>query len=119
MDPVNAYREKIGERLTRRLVQALKDKEIAQDDFAEISTFILDNIDNAKSNEELVQFLEDVARQWPFLSDMVVDEKKEAETQNVQEKVQQIDTLITQNKIDDALQVAKDATDGQNQGGVS
>ncbi len=115
MDPVDAYREKIGDRLTRRLAQALKDHEITQDEFAEVASYILENIDNARTAPELVQLLEEIGSQWSFLSDVVTEEKNESQNQEVSEKVQQIDTLISQNKIDDALKVARGSTEEANQ----
>jgi hypothetical protein len=117
MNPTDAYREKIGDRLTRQLAQLLKDGGIDRDELAEISTYILENIDKATSNSELLRFLENISAKWPFLSDMIVSEKNEVATQEQQGQVQQIGELIDQNKINDALEVAKDANDNQEQQG--
>ncbi len=125
MNPTDLYRDKIGDRLTRRLAQAYKDEEISRDELSEISTYILENIDKATDNSGILQFLENISAQWPFLSDMVAGEKEEISSQDQNEKVSQIDTLISENKIDEALKVAKDANqvsstndNNQSQGGT-
>jgi hypothetical protein len=110
MDSVTeAYKNKIGERLTLRLIRAVKDKEITQAELATISSYILENIEEAQSNSEVLEFLEDVAQKWPFLSALLSAEQvEEAEVINKQ-RIEQVGTLINQNKIDEALQVATDA----------
>jgi len=119
MDPVTeAYKNKIGERLTRRLIQALKDKEINQAELATISSYIMDNIDEAQSNSDLLEFLEDVAGKWPFLSALLSAEQTEKTQEENKVKIEQVGNLIDQNKIDEALKVATDANN-QGTGGVN
>ena len=110
MDPtMEAYKNKIGERLTKRLVQALRNKEITQAELATISSYVLENIDEAESNSELLEFLEDIAKKWPFLSALLSSEQAEKVEEENKGKIEQVGELIDQNKINEALKVATDA----------
>lgn len=113
MDPTDAYRNKIGERLTIRLAKAIKDQEISVDEYPEVSSYILENIDKATSNSELFQFLEDIAKKWPIFSDVSAGEQAEVAQKDTQEKVEEVKNLINENKIDDALKAATDANNKQ------
>jgi hypothetical protein len=117
MDSVTeAYKNKIGERLTRKLAQAVKGGQITPEELPNISSYILTNIDNAKTNSELLTFLEEVASKWPIFSETLTIEQSQNAEDNKEEKVEQITSLIDANKLDEALQIATD-TNSQMAGG--
>ena len=110
MDSVTeAYKNKIGERLTRKLAQAVKGGQIAPEELPNISSYILTNIDKAKTNSELLTFLEDIVNKWPIFSETLTVEQINKAEDNKSEKIEQISGLIDANKIDEALRVATDA----------
>jgi hypothetical protein len=117
MDSVTeAYKNKIGERITLRLIRALKDKEITQAELATISSYILENIDEVESNSDILEFLEEIAKKWPFLSALVSAEHVEETDAINKQKIAEVGTLLNQNKIDEALKVATDANNQENGG---
>ncbi len=119
MDSIDALRNQVGLTLTKRVAQALSDQEITRDELSQISKDILDNIYDATTKEELFKFLDDLAARWPFLSDTVSEEKNNtqgvSQNKDQQAQVSHIDTLINENKIDDALAAARKATTGETQ----
>lgn len=121
MNPVDAYRDKIGMTLLHRLADALKAGEIDRIELAEISTDILENIDKATTNAEILQYLEDLSGRWPFLKEMVTGEKNEATTQQDQAKIQEIGSMLNQVQADAAAQPTIDENNNTQteQGGVN
>lgn len=96
MDPTNAFKEKIGQRLTLRLAQAVQNKEITPEELPNIASYILENIDNKKTNAELVAFLDEISVKWPFFADTATSEKETAEMQEKNQKTQEITNQIQQ-----------------------
>jgi hypothetical protein len=114
MDPqasYEAYKDKIGERLTRKLISALEEKKITPEEVSEVSQYILANIDKARTNLELLDFTEHLASKWAIFSEIVNVEEAEIKENSKTEKVNEVQDLIEQNKIDEALKVATDAND--------
>lgn len=111
MNPDEAYKNKIGERVVRRIAQALKDKEISLEEASTMASYLLDNIDRAKDNLQLFNFLEGIAKKWPIFSNILTAEQGEIMDKKEKEAVEQASGLIRQNKIDEAIKVAEDATD--------
>lgn len=117
MNPDEAYKNKIGERLTRILLDALEKQEISEDEASDISSYILDNINKAKDNVQLFDFLTTLAKTWPIFSKALATEQEEILNNKKEEAIGQASGLIKENKIDEAIKVVENATD-QNKGGV-
>lgn len=105
-----AYKNKIGERLTKRIADALRGQEISQEEAANISSYILENIDKVEDNVQLVDFLTDLSQKWPIFSSILTTEQAEATQDKAKEAVEQVSGLIKENKIDEAIKVAETAT---------
>jgi vesicle coat complex subunit len=119
MDPITAaYKNKITERVARRLSSAVKSGEVTLDELPKVSSYILDNIDKAINNSELLTFLEELTKKYSFFSQLLTSEKVEVVEQNKQEALKEVGSLIDQNKIDEALKVATDAS-SQKTGGAN
>jgi hypothetical protein len=119
MDPFQAYKDKIEMRIAGILSDSLAKKIINIDESDEMATYILENIDLAKTNGELLTFVENLSAKWPIFS-TILTAPDQAETplptaNQIQEKTDQIvnatEDLIRENKLDEALQVAKAATE--------
>lgn len=113
MDPIEAYRNKIGERLTRRLAKALQDEKITKDELSEASSYILDNIDIAKDASQLVDFLSALSQKWPIFSDVLTLEEGEIKEEKEDEAIEKTEALIKESKFDEALKVAESATENR------
>lgn len=104
------YKNKIGERVTRRLAEALGDGEVSQEEAGKISSYILDNIDKVEDNVGLVDFLAGLSQKWPIFSSILIENQAESTKEKEQEAVGQVSALVKENKIDEAIRVAETAT---------
>jgi nicotinamide mononucleotide adenylyltransferase len=121
MGPDDAYKNKIGERLTQRLADAVEKEEITISEASSIARYILENIEKTQNNAELVSFIEKLAQNWPIFSSILtmeqndVMEEKAQEAEAVEQKeeaaVEEISQLLKENKIDEAAEAAKSASD--------
>jgi vesicle coat complex subunit len=119
MDSVTeAYKNKITERVARRLADAVKNGEVTMDELPEVSAYVLDNIDKATNNSELLTFLEELGQKYSFFAQLLTAEKVEEVEQNKQEALTEASSLLNQNKIDEALKVVTDANN-QKTGGLN
>jgi hypothetical protein len=121
MDPdqsFEAYKDRIGMRLARKLLTAFEENKISEDLLSEISTYILDNIDKAKTNADLLDFLEHLAGKWALFQDILVAEEAQVQEEETKESVEKIEELLDQNKIDEAMKTAEVANQEAN-GGVN
>ena len=106
MDINEEYKDKLGQSLTLQLAQALKAGNITEEDLPTAASYILNRIDTLKTKEELIQFLTDLASKWTFFSNTLLMEKGEIIEAQEDKKVDQMEELIKQNKLDEALSVA-------------
>lgn len=119
MNPFDTYKNKIGERLTKVLIDALEAGEISQKEASEVSSYILDNIDKAQDNSQLFDFLTTISNKWSIFSNVLASEQEEISNTKKEEAIGQASSLIEENKIDEAIKVVENATDqDQNKGGV-
>lgn len=117
MMPDEVYKNKIGARLTKILLDALENGEVSEEESPEISSYILDNINKAKDNAALFDFLTTISKKWPIFSKALATEQSEILDNKKEEAIGQASNLIQENKIDEAIKVVENATD-QNKGGV-
>lgn len=123
-DSLQTYKDKVGTRIASIIGEALQQLKITQEDAEQMGKYVLDNIDLAKTNSELLDFITNLSAKWSiFNSILTSDDQVPTNTPSPaqsQEKTDEIvhtaEDLIKENKIEEALQVAKAATDntGQN-----
>lgn len=123
-DSFEPYKNKIGTRIAEIIGESLMQGAITEEQSEEIGAYILGNIDLAKTNSELLDFVTNLSAKWPIFNSLLTPDSQVPT--NVlppvqsQEKTDEIvhaaEDLIKENKIEEALQVAKAATDntGQN-----
>jgi len=122
MDPdqsFEAYKDRIGMRLARKVLTAFEEKRISEELLSEISQYVLDNIDKAKTNSDLLDFLEHLADKWAIFQDVLVVEEAQIQEKENKENVEKIEELIDQNKIDEAMKIADQANQEANGGTVN
>jgi hypothetical protein len=120
MDPTfQAYKEKIEMRIAGILSESLSKGIINADQSDEMATYILGNIDLTTTNSDLLTFVESLSAKWPIFNSILAASDQSGTppptVEQVQEKTDQIvqatEDLIKENKLDEALQVAKTATE--------
>lgn len=103
------YKDKIGKQIVLKISQGLKEGQLTTDDASEASTFLLDNIDKITTQSELFEFLTRLSKQWPVFSQILVIELGQAAKAEEQQKTTEVEKLISENKIDEAIQTANQA----------
>lgn len=124
MDPTyEDYKNKTGARITKIMGESLLHGIITEEQAGEISAYLLENIDLAKTNSELFDFVTNLSAKWPIFNSILTSSDQVqvslSTVNTIQEKTDQIihttEDLIKENKIDEALQVAKTAAGNLNQ----
>lgn len=128
MDPYGIYKDKIGTRIANIIGESLLQLKITQEDADQMGNYVLENIDLAKTNSELFDFLTSLSAKWPIFNSILtsVDDQVPAPApvqaqEKTDEMIHKAEDLIKENKIDEALDVAKTANKdiGQNVGGAT
>jgi hypothetical protein len=58
----------IGCKITLRIAQGIKAKEIGDDELPELCQFVLVAVDSIRNSEEMRQFLETLTRRWTMFA---------------------------------------------------
>lgn len=94
MDFDEDQKNQIGSKLTTRLVQALKNGEINQEQLAAASSYILDHINTITTHTQFIEFLTNLSTQWSIFSDFLAVEKSRITQKAEQQKTDQVRDLI-------------------------
>ena len=117
MTPGEAYKNKIGERVTRIVADTLSQGVISEDDAREIAEYVLDNIDKAQTSGQVMDFLTELTAKWPIFDSLLTIELGQAHEQEESAAIEETEKLIKKNKIEEALKVAEQANDEVLKGG--
>ena len=123
MDPFEAYKDKIGTRIASIIGESLLQLRITEEEAEQMGKYVLDNIDLAKTNSELLDFVTNLSTKWPIFNSILtspdpapVNASPSAQTQGkTEEAVHTAEELIKENKIEEALRVTKAAENPPNQ----
>lgn len=99
---------RIGTQLTIRLGHALKRGEISEIDSPKTAQYILDRLSKVTTQEELIVFLQELSAKWSIFSDYLTLERSKTIKKEEEVTARHISNLIKQNKLDEALQIAKE-----------
>lgn len=110
-------KNQLGTELVKTLANALKEGKIDERETAKASSFLLSELDNIQSHEQIITFLTQLTVKWPIFENVLVMEKSYVADKVEDQKVAQMEKLIKENKLNDALQIGKAQTNTQ--GGVN
>lgn len=95
----STYQNKIGERITRRLAQAMQDGEVNEEQFTQIGTFVLDNLGQPRNSLQVFHFLVKLANKWPLFSTLLTVEQAHIDEAKDSQAIQQVSEMIEQEKL--------------------
>ena len=104
------HREAMGEKLTKRIAQALTDGDLTLEQLPDVASLILDTIDRITTHMELVTFLTTLTKDYSFFEDLLTLERGEEQEEEAHEKVDKVQQLIEQNRLDEAIKAAQQAS---------
>ena len=108
-----AYREKVGASLTHRLNDAYSQGALSEEETPIVAQFILDHIDKTSNHAELIALIEELSNKWPLFGPVLVAERSQQDAENIskneEQAVSEVENLLKENKIEEALATAEHA----------
>lgn len=115
MDSFSQYRDRIGQTLTERLAKAIGDEVVTIEEGSIIAGKILDRVRGAGTHEELVTFIEELAREWPLFGPVLIAEQTTHTTEDArkhdEEAVEKVENLLKENRLEEAIETAEKANE--------
>lgn len=112
MEITKEHKDKIEKDIVDIVIAALEGNVISESDTGVIGKMVLGRIDGIENQEELILFLEILAERWSMFSPLVTREKGAVEHTADEKKADQVEALIKNGNIDEALRVVKSAGGG-------
>lgn len=104
-------RDGVEKAIADLVLKGFKEGLIQDEDLSPIGKFVLEKIDTLQTEEQMVAFLTELAKKWPLFSNILTIEKGKV-TQNSENQVaQNVLDLAKEGKIDQAVDLAKTATE--------
>ncbi|MGH7203238.1 MAG: hypothetical protein ACREHC_02210, partial [Candidatus Levyibacteriota bacterium] len=76
MDTDTQYKNRIGQRLTTILVDAVENNTIPEEQIPFLATVIREELAKAKTSSDVFAFVEELAAEWPIFSSVLSDPTK-------------------------------------------
>lgn len=109
MDHIEEKKKEVEKQIVDVCIGGLDNKSLTEDQMGDISFFVLERIDLVKTQEELVEFLEQLAGRWSIFAGMLSIVKGEEKVVQEKIEVENVENLIKSGNIDQALMAAKSA----------
>lgn len=104
------HKDEMEKKLVECIVLALENNSLQESELPQIANLILDKIDNIKTQTELISLLEELSSRWPIFKNIELLENGELKEQKENVAIQDVLELAKSGKIDDAIDLAKLAT---------
>lgn len=105
------YRERLEDSIVDTMLNKLEKEELTEDEMSIISAYVLDHVDNVKDNRTAIEFLEALAEKWDIFSTLLKIERAEMKGKVEAEVADGVLLLLQHGKLDNAIKLAKSATD--------
>jgi len=91
MDADTVYKNKIGMRMTKILMDAFENGDVSKADMSYLASYILGKMEQAETSSEVFEFVLELSRDWPIFADLTaqpanqpfLDEVAEDNPQNI------------------------------------
>lgn len=103
------HKNKVGQQIALRLARAIGKKEISLIETPYVSRFILDRVDDIKTQEEMIGFLTELTQKWPFFEEVLALEKGEEVKTEEAEEMAEIRKQLAKDKTSQAVENANSA----------
>lgn len=100
------HRNKIGNQLALRVAEALTNHELTLKDLPEIADYILLQLKQIQSHQELTLFLKNLSSKWPVFKNISDIEKGEEVMDKEKKQIDQVEKFMQEKKVDQALNTA-------------
>lgn len=107
------HKKEVEWKLIDAITEGLKTGVIKESDLPTIASYILDSIKNVTNHEQLLQFLRDLSAKWNIFSPVLVAESGEVREKKEDQTFEKVLTLAKENKVEEAIALAKTATEAK------
>lgn len=104
------HKKEIEKDIVEMVIGALEGNAITEGDATVIGKMVLERIDNVENQEELILFLEVLTERYHIFSPLVLKEKGAVEHKMEEKMIGDVEGLIQNGNIDEALKMVKSAT---------
>lgn len=104
---MDQYKEQIKEKIVQKLIEVSGDPAYTDELLAEISQFVLNNIEPVQTQDQLVGFLHQLAMKWPIFNGISAAEEGVIQKKVEQQVASDMVTLIKQGDFDKAVDTAQ------------
>ncbi|MGI8419789.1 MAG: hypothetical protein ACR2LN_04040 [Candidatus Levyibacteriota bacterium] len=119
MDQLSEEKKKLEEAIVDIMIRALEQEEISEFKMSQMSAFVLDGIDAAKTQQEVKVFLQTLAERWELFKPLVFLEEAKMQEKIDDEVAQGVLILLEHGKIENAIKLAKSVTHKQEQNQIN
>lgn len=110
MDLIQTQKDKIENKIADVLLTHIENGQVTQDEIPLISYFVLEHIDTLQTQEDLVGFINELVMKWPIFASLKIIIEGESKEQAEGVVAQDVTMLTQQGRLEEALQLAKSAT---------
>lgn len=109
MDLSEEHKKEVERRIMEKIISSLENNDITEEDYNNISEFILARIDNVKSHHDLLVFLRELSEKWNIFAFVLTLENGEVKDVKEHIAAKKAEELAESGNIEEAIQTAKDA----------
>jgi len=114
MDLTQEHKRDIEKKIVETIISALEAYQITEDQYNEISKYILEQIDGVRTHHDLMVFLRELTAKWNIFSFVLTLENGEVKKLEDNTAIKKVEELVNNGNINDALNIAKQATNNSN-----
>lgn len=112
MDFTEDKKKEIEQAIVDTCISALENKSMTEEQMGDVSFFVLERIDLIKNQDELITFLEKLSERWPMFTGILDIARGKAGAIEDKKTVIDVQNLVKQGNLDQAIKMAKEANEG-------
>jgi hypothetical protein len=112
MEISREYKDAVAKHLVETVLTAIQKESLSTEQMPLIAEYYLGRIDSVSTHNELVLLLKGLAQKWPVLQPLVTIEEGKMKERLDKQAIVNVEQLVQRGQIDEALTVAKAATQG-------
>lgn len=112
MEISREYKDAVAKHLVETVLTAIQKEALTTEQMPLIAEYFLGRIESVTTHNELVLLLKGLSQKWPVLQPLVTIEEGKLKERLDKEAIVNVEQLVKNGQIDEALTVAKTATQG-------
>ena len=106
-----AHKTEIERKILKEIINALENEKVTEAELPDIADFVITHIDTVQSHEQMIKFLDDLSKKWPFFEGLEQIERGEVTEAKEDQVEQEVLNLAKSGKVTEAINLAKTVTE--------